>query len=197
MRYPDRLLELIRALSRLPGVGPKSAQKLGLHLAQNKAEAAELARAIEEVRQHIGTCRVCGNLAEGETCPVCADPMRDKGMIAVVETAADVLAIEKSGEYNGVYHVLGGALNPLEGIGPEQLRIKSLLERSQKAQEVILATSMTVEGEATAAYLSELLSSLDVKLSRPAYGLPVGGTLEYVDEVTLARALAHRQPVTE
>ena len=197
MRYPDRLLELIRALSRLPGVGPKSAQKLGLYLAQNKAEAAELARAIEEVRQHIGTCRVCGNLAEGELCPVCADPTRDNAVIAVVETAADVLAIEKSGEYNGVYHVLGGVLNPLEGIGPESLSIEALVERAREAREVILATSMTVEGEATAAYLSEVLLPLGVKMSRPAYGLPVGGTLEYVDEVTLARALAHRQPVAE
>ena len=197
MRYPDRLLELIRALSRLPGVGPKSAQKLGLYLAQNKAEAAELARAIEEVRQHIGTCRICGNLAEGELCPVCADPLRDKEVIAVVETAADVLAIEKSGEYRGVYHVLGGALNPLEGVGPESLSIEALVERAREAREVILATSMTVEGEATAAYLSEALFPLNIKLSRPAYGLPVGGTLEYVDEVTLARALAHRQPVTE
>jgi len=197
LRYPDRLLELIRALSRLPGVGPKSAQKLGLYLAQNKAEAAELARAIEEVRQHIGTCRVCGNLAEGELCPVCADPTRDNAVIAVVETAADVLAIEKSGEYNGVYHVLGGVLNPLEGIGPESLSIEALVERAREAREVILATSMTVEGEATAAYLSEVLLPLGVKMSRPAYGLPVGGTLEYVDEVTLARALAHRQPVAE
>jgi len=197
LRYPDRLLELIRALSRLPGVGPKSAQKLGLYLAQNKAEAAELARAIEEVRQHIGTCRICGNLAEGELCPVCADPLRDKEVIAVVETAADVLAIEKSGEYRGVYHVLGGALNPLEGVGPESLSIEALVERAREAREVILATSMTVEGEATAAYLSEALFPLNIKLSRPAYGLPVGGTLEYVDEVTLARALAHRQPVTE
>jgi recombination protein RecR len=197
LRYPDRLLTLIKALSRLPGVGPKSAQKLGLYLAQNKAEAAELARAIEEVRQHVGTCRRCGNLAEGELCPVCADPTRDGGVIAVVETAADVLAIEKSGEFTGVYHVLGGVLNPLEGVGPESLSIDALIERAREAREVILATSMTVEGEATAAYLSELLAPLGVRLSRPAYGLPVGGTLEYVDEVTLARALAHRQPVTD
>jgi len=197
LRYPDRLLALIRSLSRLPGVGPKSAQKLGLHLAQNKAEAGELAAALEEVRRHIGVCERCGNLAEGKLCPVCADPQRDAGMIAVVESAADVLAIEKSGEYSGVYHVLGGVLNPLEGVGPEHLRIESLLERARGAREVILATSMTVEGEATAAYLSELLSGSGVKLSRPAYGLPVGGTLEYVDEVTLARALAHRQPMPE
>ncbi len=197
MRYPERLLALIRALSRLPGVGPKSAQKLGLHLAQNKAEAAELAAALEEVRRHVGVCERCGNLAEGPLCPVCADPTRDAEIIAVVETAADVLAIEKSGEYTGVYHVLGGALNPLEGVGPEHLRVESLLERARTAREVILATSMTVEGEATAAYLSERLAGGPAKLSRPAYGLPVGGTLEYVDEVTLARALAHRQPVTE
>ncbi len=197
MRYPDRLLALIRALSRLPGVGPKSAQKLGLHLAQNKAEAAELAAALEEVRRRVGVCERCGNLAEGPLCPVCADPQRDAGIIAVVETAADVLAIEKSGEYAGVYHVLGGALNPLEGVGPEHLRVESLLERARAAREVILATSMTVEGEATAAYLSERLADGPAKLSRPAYGLPVGGTLEYVDEVTLARALAHRQPMAD
>jgi len=197
LRYPERLLALIRALARLPGVGPKSAQKLGLHLAQNKAEAGELALALEEVRRHVGVCERCGNLAEGPLCPVCADPARDAGVIAVVETAADVLAIEKSGEYTGVYHVLGGALNPLEGVGPEQLRVESLLERARSAREVILATSMTVEGEATAAYLSERLAGGPAKLSRPAYGLPVGGTLEYVDEVTLARALAHRQPVSE
>ncbi len=197
MKYPDRLLALIRALSRLPGVGPKSAQKLGLYLAQNKAEAGELAAVIEEVRRHVGVCERCGNLAEGPLCPVCADPTRDEGVIAVVETAADVLAIEKSGEFTGVYHVLGGVLNPLEGVGPEALRIEPLLERAARAREVILATSMTVEGEATAAYLSDLLAQKGVKLSRPAYGLPVGGTLEYVDEITLARALAHRQPVTE
>ncbi len=197
MKYPDRLLALIRALSRLPGVGPKSAQKLGLYLAQNKAEAGELAAVIEEVRRHVGVCERCGNLAEGPLCPVCADPTRDEGVIAVVETAADVLAIEKSGEFTGVYHVLGGVLNPLEGVGPEALRIEPLLERAEHAREVILATSMTVEGEATAAYLSDLLAQKGVKLSRPAYGLPVGGTLEYVDEITLARALAHRQPVTE
>jgi len=197
LKYPDRLLALIRALAQLPGVGPKSAQKLGLYLAQNKAEAGELAAAIEEVRRHVGVCERCGNLAEGPLCPVCADPTRDEGVIAVVETAADVLAIEKSGEFTGVYHVLGGVLNPLEGVGPEALRIEPLLERAERAREVILATSMTVEGEATAAYLSDLLASKGVKLSRPAYGLPVGGTLEYVDEITLARALAHRQPVTE
>ncbi len=197
MKYPDRLLALIRALSRLPGVGPKSAQKLGLYLAQNKAEAGELAALIEEVRRHVGVCERCGNLAEGPLCPVCADPTRDEGVIAVVETAADVLAIEKSGEFTGVYHVLGGVLNPLEGVGPEALHIEPLLERAEHAREVILATSMTVEGEATAAYLSDLLAQKGVKLSRPAYGLPVGGTLEYVDEITLARALAHRQPVTE
>jgi len=197
LRYPERLLVLIRSLARLPGVGPKSAQKLGLYLAQHKAEAGELAAAITGVRNHIGVCRVCGNLAEGPLCPVCADNERDAGLIAVVETAADVLAIEKSGEYTGVYHVLGGVLNPLEGVGPESLNIEKLQERAQQAHEVILALSMTVEGEATAAYLGELLAPLGPRLSRPAYGLPVGGTLEYVDEVTLARALANRRSVAE
>ncbi len=148
-------------------------------------------------RARLGVCKVCGNLAEGELCPVCADPNRDGSVIAVVETPADVMAIEKSGEFRGRYHVLGGALNPLEGIGPDELNVDGLLKRLEGVREVLLATSTTVEGEATAVYLSERLRPFGVRVTRPAYGLPAGGNLEYVDEVTLARALAHRRPVEE
>ncbi|AEB11583.1 recombination mediator RecR [Marinithermus hydrothermalis] len=197
MKYPNALLQLVRSLARLPGVGPKSAQKLALYLAQHAEAAETLEQALRGVRERVRPCVRCGNLAEAELCPVCADPGRDHGVICVVETPGDLLAIEKSGEYNGVYHVLGGALNPLEGIGPEDLRVAELLERLEGVQEVILATSMTVEGEATAGYLAELLKARGLRATRPAYGLPVGGALEYVDEVTLARALAHRRAFSE
>ncbi len=197
MRSPRPLVDLARVLAELPGVGPKTAQRLALHLALDKGLARRLAEALEAAEARLGVCRVCGNLAEGELCPVCADPDRDPAVIAVVETPADVMAIEKSGEFRGRYHVLGGALNPLEGIGPDELRVEGLLKRLEGVREVLVATSMTVEGEATAVYLSERLRPFGVKVTRPAYGLPAGGNLEYVDEVTLARALAHRRPVGE
>jgi len=197
LKYPVPLLELSRALSRLPGVGPKTAQRLALTLALDKGLSRELEEALAGARERLGVCRGCGNIAEGELCPVCADETRDRTLIAVVETPADVFAIEKSGEYRGLYHVLGGVLNPLEGVGPEELNIEGLLKRLEGVQEVLIATSMTVEGEATAAYLYELLKDRGVRVTRPAYGLPAGGSLEYVDEVTLARALSHRRPVGE
>jgi len=197
LKQPAALVALARALSRLPGVGPKTAQRLALTLALDKGLAQELEEALAESRTRLGVCRVCGNLAEGELCPICADETRDRSIIAVVETPADVFAIEKSGEFRGVYHVLGGALNPLEGVGPDELNIEGLLARLEGVEEVLVATSMTVEGEATAAYLGELLKDKGVRVTRPAYGLPAGGSLEYVDEVTLARALSHRRPVGE
>jgi len=197
LKYPAPLLELARALSRLPGVGPKTAQRLALTLSLDKGLSEELERALSQARERLGVCRVCGNLAEGELCPVCADDARDRSIIAVVETPADVFAIEKSGEYRGLYHVLGGVLNPLEGIGPEDLNIEGLLKRLDGVEEVLIATSMTVEGEATAAYLAELLKNRGVRVTRPAYGLPAGGSLEYVDEITLGRALTNRRPVGE
>ena len=183
MRYPERLLKLIRALSGLPGVGPKSAQKLGLHLVQQKDAAKELLQALEAA-QSLHTCPVCGNLAEEELCPICTDPDRDRQMICVVEGINDLMALERSGEYNGLYHVLGGALNPLEGVGPEQLNLASFFKRlnsgnrealGAEVREVILATSMTVEGEATAGYLAEQLAQRGIAATRLAYGLPVGG----------------------
>lgn len=197
MKYPESLVGLSRALSRLPGVGPKTAWRLALTLALDKELSRELEDALAAAREKIGTCRVCGHVAEGELCEVCADESRDRSVIAVVESPMDVFALEKSGEYRGLYHVLGGVLNPLEGIGPEELNIKGLLERLEGVKEVIIATSTTVEGEATAHYLAEVLKPYGVRVTRPAHGLPAGGSLEYVDEVTLARALAHRRPVEE
>ncbi len=197
MKQPEALVALARALARLPGVGPKTAQRLALTLALDKELARELEEALASARERISICRVCGNLAEGELCPICADETRDRSIIAVVETPADVYAIEKSGEFRGVYHVLGGVLNPLEGVGPDELNLEGLLNRLEGVREVLVATSMTVEGEATAQYLGELLRERGVRVTRPAYGLPAGGSLEYVDEVTLARALSHRRPVGE
>ena len=192
MRYPEKLLKLVRALAGLPGVGPKSAQKLGLFVVQNPDVVADLLSSLEAARV-LHPCPRCGNLAEDELCPICADSDRDQGVICVVETINDLMAIERSGEYNGLYHVLGGALNPLEGVGPEQLFLERLFDRLEIVKEVILATGMTVEGEATAAYLAERMNSKGVRSSRLAYGLPVGGSLEYADEVTLARALENRR----
>jgi recombination protein RecR len=194
MRYPESLLKLTRAFSRLPGIGPKTAQKLALFLAFHKEVAEELKEGLAALRD-LGVCRVCGNLAEGELCPICQDEGRDRALLAVVETVADLYALERSGEFSGVYHVLGGALNPLEGVGPKDLNLEGLWPRLKEVREVILATSMTVEGEATALYLAEELKKRGVKATRLAYGLPVGGSLEYVDEVTLGRALEGRKPL--
>ncbi|WP_038047854.1 recombination mediator RecR [Thermus caliditerrae] len=194
MKYPESLLKLARALSRLPGVGPKTAQKLALHLAFHREEALELKEALQGL-ERLSTCRLCGNLAEGELCPICQDESRDRSVLAVVESVSDLFALERSGEFHGLYHVLGGALNPLEGVGPKELNLETLWPRLAGVKEVVLATSMTVEGEATALYLAEELKRLGVKATRLAYGLPVGGSLEYVDEVTLGRALEGRKPV--
>ncbi|RDI96529.1 recombination protein RecR [Meiothermus sp. QL-1] len=192
MRYPEKLLRLVRALATLPGIGPKTAQKLGLYLVQHPEARLALQGSLEAA-EVLRPCPLCGNLAEEALCPVCADAERDRGVICVVESVADLMAIERSGEYSGLYHVLGGALNPLEGVGPEQLFLEKLFERLEGVREVILATGMTVEGEATAAYLAERLAAHGVRSTRLAYGLPVGGSLEYADEVTLARALENRR----
>lgn len=198
MSFPPALSALIRELGRLPGIGPKSAQRLAFHLFQRPAEQVEaLAEAIRAAKASLDRCPTCFNvMTKGEaTCHVCSDPSRDAGLVCVVEQPADLLAIERSGEYRGRYHVLHGALSPMNGVGPEQLTIASLLTRLDEgpAEEVILATSTTVEGEATAMYLARALSERDVPVSRIAYGLPVGGDLEYADEVTLGRAISHRR----
>jgi recombination protein RecR len=196
MRYPEKLLKLVRSLAVLPGVGPKSAQKLGLFLVQNQESLEQLLAGLQDARV-LHPCPTCGNLAEDALCPICVDAERNVSTICVVETINDLMAIERSGEYSGLYHVLGGTLNPLEGIGPEQLFLESLFVRLDGIHEVILATGMTVEGEATAGYLSERLHQQGIRSSRLAYGLPVGGSLEYADEVTLARALEHRRDYGE
>lgn len=179
-------------------MGPKSAQRLAFHLFNQPQEDVEgLAGAILGAKTGLGTCPVCRNVMDSrqESCSICSDAGRNRSLICVVEQPADLLALERSGEYDGLYHVLHGALSPMNGIGPEQLPFDALLERLSGVTEVILATSTTVEGEATAMYLARLLADAGVAASRIAYGLPVGGDLEYADEVTLGRAIAHRRSV--
>jgi recombination protein RecR len=194
MKYPAALVQLIRELGKLPGVGPKSAQRLAFHLFNQPADEVEaLAQALLKAKRSLKRCRLCFNVADKDVCTICDDQERNRGLICVVEEPADLLAIERSGEFDGLYHVLHGALSPMNGIGPDQLTIAPLLERLNGVDEVILATATTVEGEATAMYLARLLSDLKVSTSRIAYGLPVGGDLEYADEVTLGRAIANRR----
>ncbi|MBX8465137.1 MULTISPECIES: recombination mediator RecR [unclassified Deinococcus] len=198
MKYPPSLVALIRELSRLPGIGPKSAQRLAFHLFEQPREDIErLSRALLEAKRDLHTCPVCFNITDADRCDVCSDPTRDQDLICVVEEPGDVIAIERSGEYRGLYHVLHGVLSPMNGVGPDKLHIRPLLPRVQAGQEVILATGTTVEGDATALYLQRLLEPLGAVVSRIAYGLPVGGALEYADEVTLGRALAGRTRVTK
>jgi recombination protein RecR len=194
MKYPPALINLIRELGRLPGVGPKSAQRLAFYLFnQPKEDVQALAQSLLEAQEHLRQCKICFNVTDQDICSVCSDQNRNQKQICVIEEASDLLAIERSGEYDGLYHVLGGSLSPMNGVGPDQLTIKPLLGRLEPIEEVILATATTVEGEATAMYLAKLLSDLKVKTSRIAYGLPVGGNLEYADEVTLGRAIANRR----
>jgi recombination protein RecR len=197
MKYPPSLVALIRELSRLPGIGPKSAQRLAFHLFEQPREDIErLASALLEAKRDLHSCSVCFNITDSQKCDVCSDPSRDQNVICVVEEPGDVIAIERSGEYRGLYHVLHGVLSPMNGVGPERLHIKPLLPRVQEGMEVILATGTTVEGDATALYLQRLLEPLGADVSRIAYGIPAGGTLEYTDEVTLGRALTGRQRIT-
>jgi len=196
MKYPPSLLNLIRELGKLPGVGPKSAQRLAFYLQKQPTEDIQaLADAILDAKDSLQECKTCFNISEKDQCAVCEDSMRKQNIICVVAEAADLLAIERSGEYNGLYHVLHGNLSPMNGIGPDQLTIKALLNRLENIDEIILATSTTVEGEATAMYIAKLLSELDINVSRIAYGLPVGGDLEYADEVTLGRAISNRRAI--
>jgi recombination protein RecR len=187
---------LVAQLTRLPGIGTRTAQRLAFHiLSAPPQEAGALADAIREVRERVRACRECGNLTEEDLCAVCSDPRRDRTVICVVEHPVDVVSLERTHEYRGLYHVLGGALSPLDGVEPGDLRIPALLERVARgeATEVVLATNPTMTGEATAAYLADRLRD-HVTVTRLASGLPVGGDLEYADEVTLGRALAGRRP---
>ncbi len=192
------MVALIRELSRLPGIGPKSAQRLAFHLFKQPREDIErLAGALLEAKRDLHVCPVCFNITDSERCDVCIDPSREQGILCVVEEPGDVIAIERSGEYRGLYHVLHGVLSPMNGVGPDKLHIRPLLPRVQEGMEVILATGTTVEGDATALYLQRLLEPLGAVVSRIAYGLPAGGALEYTDEVTLGRALTGRQRISK
>lgn len=187
--------KLIEQFERLPGIGYKTAQRLAFFVLDlPKDQAEEFAKAILDAKQTVHTCKVCQNLTDGEVCSICSDPMRDKGLICVVTDPKDVVALERTREYKGLYHVLHGVISPLNGIGPDQLRIKELLQRvaDEDIREVIMATNPDTEGEATAMYLSRLLKPFGVAVTRLAYGVPVGGHLEYADEVTLTRALEGR-----
>lgn len=194
--YDGALQDLIDALGRLPGIGPKSAQRIAFYvLSRPKAEAELLAQALIDAKEKIRFCTKCGNIAQEELCPICRNPKRDQAVICVVEEAKDVGAIERTRSYHGLYHVLGGAIDPINGIGPEQLRLRELLSRlsGDTVQEIIIATNPNIEGEATATYLTRTISPLGLKVTRLASGLPVGGDLEYADEVTLGRALEGRR----
>lgn len=198
--YAGVVQDLIDELGRLPGVGPKSAQRIAFHLLKlPKDDALRLARAIGAAKDRVAWCGRCFNLAEGELCGICADDRRDASLVCVVEEPKDLVAVEKTGEFNGRYHVLQGAISPIEGIGPDQLRVKELLGRIEPegVTEVILCTNPNIEGEATAMYLSRLLRPIVPRVTRIASGLPVGGDLEYADELTLGRALEGRHELAE
>ena len=195
-QLPEPLERLIQELSRLPGIGPKTAQRLAFHLMRvDRQRADSLARAIEDVKARIGYCERCYNIAEGPLCAICASPRRDPSVLCVVESAFDVLAIERTSEFSGLYFVLHGVISPIDGIGPEQIHVQQLLDRvrDEAIAEVIVATDADIEGEATALYLQRALMPLGATVTRPAHGLPVGGDLEYADELTLAKAMAGRR----
>ena len=198
--YAAPVQDLIDALGRLPGVGPKSAQRIAFYLLKvDDEEATKLARAITEAKARIGFCTVCFNLSEGEVCTICSDPERDQSVLCVVEEPRDVVAVERTREFKGRYHVLQGAIDHLQGVGPDQLRIKELLARvaAEQVTEVIICTNPNLEGEATSLYLSRVLAVPGLSVTRIASGLPVGGDLEYADELTLGRALEGRRSVVE
>ena len=194
--YEGAVQDLIDELGRLPGVGPKSAQRIAFYLlAADPTDVRRLVTALTEVKEKVRFCSICGNVAEEEQCKICRDPRRDEAVICVVEEPKDVVAIEKTREFRGRYHVLGGAISPIEGVGPEDLRIRELMQRLADGAitELILATAPNLEGEATATYLARLVKPMELKVTRLASGLPVGGDLEYADEVTLGRAFEGRR----
>lgn len=196
--YAAPLQKLIDQFERLPGIGRKTAQRLAFFiLNQPEDEAEAFAKALVEAKKSMHYCKVCQDLTDGEICRICANPARDQSVICVVEDSRDVVAFERTRDYNGVYHVLHGVISPMDGIGPEQLKVKELLKRvgGSAVSEVIMATNPDVEGEATAMYISKLLKPLNIKVTRIAYGLPAGGDLEYADEVTLLKALEGRNVI--
>ena len=191
--------DLIDEFGRLPGIGPKSAQRIAFHILQTENfDVTKLAETLLVVRDKVRFCEICGNVTEQPTCSICRDPRRTPAVICVVEEAKDVVAIERTREFRGLYHVLGGAISPIDGVGPDDLRIRQLMPRlaDGTVQEIIIATDPNLEGEATAAYLSRLLGAMEIRVTRLASGLPVGGDLEYADEVTLGRAFEGRRVVS-
>ncbi len=196
MIYPGALKKLVEVLCRFPGVGPKTAQRLAFYLLGcSREEVVAIARAMVEAKDRLTFCPTCGSLAEGDLCTYCSDPKRDKSLLCVVQEPRDVLVLERTGRFQGLYHVLHGALSPLDGIGPEELKLDWLVQRIEEKEfgEVIIATNPNVEGDATAGYLARLLKPLSVKVTRIAFGLPAGGDIEYADEITLSRALEGRR----
>ena len=193
--YPASIQKLIKHIARLPGIGEKTAERLAMHLLRApRQEAEQLAQSILNVKDKVGICTKCFALSDGDLCKLCSDPARDPSLLCVVEQPADMVAIEKSGAFRGMYHILSGALSPMNGVGPENIRIRELMARIQKdrVQEVVLATSTNVEGEATASYIAQLLETYQIQVTRIASGVPMGGDLKYVDQVTLKKAMDTR-----
>jgi len=198
MHYPLSILNLIKNLAKLPGVGEKTAERLAMHILRSPLkEAEQLAASILDIRQKVRICSLCFALSETETCHICRDPSRNTSLMCVVEQPADMVAIEKSGSFKGLYHILSGVLSPMNGVGPDNIRIRELIERTRegKIKEIILATGTNVEGEATASYIAQCLVKYPVKVTRIASGVPIGGDLKYVDQVTLRRAMETRHAV--
>jgi recombination protein RecR len=197
--YPSSILNLIKNISRLPGIGEKTAERLAMHILHSpRKEAEQLSRSILETKDKIRLCSMCFGLSDGEVCNVCKDRTRDDAILCVVEQPADMVSIEKSGSFQGLYHILSGVLSPMNGVGPDDIRIKELISRIKEGnvKEVVLATSTSVEGEATAAYIADRLENYPVKVTRIASGIPMGGDLKYVDQVTLKRAMETRRRMT-
>ena len=197
-RYTQPFARLINEFSKMPGIGPKTAQRLAFYILKNSSESvANLANAILEAKDKVKHCSICGNITDQEICEICQNINRDKSTICIVEKVRDLIAIENTGEYKGLYHILGGAISPLDGVEPENLKINSLLGRlkAEKIKEIILATNPNIEGEVTASYISKLIEPLNIKVTRIAYGVPIGGSLEFADEVTLTQALMGRQEI--
>ena len=197
-RYTKPLAKLIDEFSKMPGIGPKTAQRLAFYILKNSSESvANLAKAILEAKEKVKHCSICSNITDQEICEICRNTNRDKSIICVIERVRDLIAIENTGEYKGLYHVLEGVISPLDGVEPENLKIDSLLKRlkTEKIQEIILATNPNIEGEVTASYITKLIEPLKIKVTRIAYGVPIGGSLEFADEVTLTQALMGRQEI--
>jgi len=198
--YPSSILNLIKNISRLPGIGEKTAERLAMHILHSpRKEAEQLSRSILETKDKIRLCSMCFGLSDGEVCNVCKDRTRDDAILCLVEQPADMVSIEKSGSFQGLYHILSGVLSPMNGVGPDNIRIKELISRIKEGnvKEVVLATSTSVEGEATAAYIADRLENYPVKVTRIASGIPMGGDLKYVDQVTLKRAMETRRLMTD